>query len=45
MKYMTFNSLCSDAGLANLLTFYGVDTLKCPIYYFGITDLAMYRDK
>ena len=26
MKYMTFNSSCSYAGLANLLSFYGVDT-------------------
>lgn len=26
MKYMTFNSACSYAGLANLLLFYGVDT-------------------
>ena len=26
MKYMTFNSSCSFAGLANLLSFYGVDT-------------------
>lgn len=26
MKYMTFNSSCSYAGLANLLAFYGVDT-------------------
>ena len=26
MKYMTFNSSCSFAGLANLLAFYGVDT-------------------
>jgi len=26
MKYMTFNSSCSYSGLANLLSFYGVDT-------------------
>lgn len=26
MKYMTFNSSCSYAGLANLLSFYGIDT-------------------
>lgn len=26
MKYMTFNSSCSYAGLANLLTSYGIDT-------------------
>ena len=26
MKYMTFNSSCSFAGLANLLSFYGMDT-------------------
>lgn len=26
MKYMTFHSSCSYAGLANLLSFYGVDT-------------------
>lgn len=26
MKYMTFNSSCSYAGLANLLAFFGVDT-------------------
>lgn len=26
MKYMTFNSSCSYAGLANLLSFYGVNT-------------------
>ena len=26
VKYMTFNSSCSYAGLANLLSFYGVDT-------------------
>ena len=26
MKYMTFNSSCSYAGLANLLSYYGVDT-------------------
>ena len=26
MKYMTFNSSCSYAGLANLLDFYGIDT-------------------
>ncbi len=26
MKYMSFNSSCSYAGLANLLSFYGVDT-------------------
>lgn len=26
MKYMTFNSSCSYAGIANLLSFYGVDT-------------------
>lgn len=26
MKYMTFNASCSYAGLANLLSFYGVDT-------------------
>lgn len=26
MKYMTFNSSCAYAGLANLLAFYGVDT-------------------
>ncbi len=26
MKYMTFNSSCSYAGVANLLSFYGVDT-------------------
>ena len=25
MKYMTFNSSCSYAGLANLLSFYGID--------------------
>ena len=26
MKYMTFNSSCSYAGVANLLSFYGIDT-------------------
>lgn len=26
MKYMTFNSSCAYAGLANLLTFCGIDT-------------------
>ncbi len=26
MKYMTFNSSCSYAGLANLLSFFGIDT-------------------
>ncbi len=26
MKYMTFNSSCSYAGIANLLSFYGIDT-------------------
>lgn len=26
MKYMTFNSSCAYAGLANLLAFYGIDT-------------------
>ena len=26
MKYMTFNSSCSYAGIANLLSFYGVET-------------------
>lgn len=26
MKYMTFHSSCSYAGLANLLSFYGIDT-------------------
>lgn len=26
MKYMTFNSSCSYAGLANMLSYYGIDT-------------------
>ena len=26
VKYMTFNSSCSYAGVANLLSFYGIDT-------------------
>jgi len=45
MKYMTFNSSCSYCGLANLLSFYGVDTLDRKIalqmklpYLFAFQD-------
>ncbi len=45
MKYMTFNSSCSYAGLANLLSFYGIDTEDRKIavemglpYYFDVED-------
>lgn len=45
MKYMTFNSSCSYAGLANMLSFYGIDTtdrqialdMKLP-YLFAYED-------
>lgn len=45
MKYMTFNSSCSYAGLANMLSFYGIDTTDREIamemrlpYLFGYED-------
>lgn len=45
MKYMTFNSSCAYAGLANLLSFYGVETEDRKIalqmglpYFFDFTN-------
>lgn len=45
MKYMTFNSSCSYAGLANLLSLYGVETSDRKIaidmglpYFFDFKD-------
>lgn len=45
MKYMTFNSSCSYAGLANLLSFYGVDTEDRKIALeMGLPFLIEYED-
>ena len=45
MKYMTFNSSCSYAGLANLLSFYGVDTEDREIaLQMGLPFLFDYMD-
>ena len=46
MKYMTFNSSCSYAGLANLLSFYGVDIEDREIaLQMGLPFLFDYMDK
>lgn len=45
MKYMTFNSSCSYAGLANLVSFYGVDTEDREIALkIGLPFLFAYED-
>lgn len=45
MKYMTFNSSCSYAGIANLLSFYGVDTEDRTIALaMGLPFLFDYED-
>ena len=45
MKYMTFNSSCSYAGLANLLSCYGVDTEDRTIALkMGLPYLFAYED-
>lgn len=45
MKYMTFNSSCSYAGLANLVSFYGVDTEDREIALkMGLPFLFAYED-
>lgn len=45
MKYMTFNSSCSYAGLANLLEFYGFDTTDRTIALeMGLPYLLDYED-
>lgn len=45
MKYMTFNSSCSYAGLANLVSFYGVDTEDRKIALkIGLPFLFAYED-
>lgn len=45
MKYMTFNSSCSYAGLANLLTSYGIDTEDRIIaLQMGLPYLFAYED-
>ncbi|MBD5527956.1 MAG: hypothetical protein HDR02_06025 [Lachnospiraceae bacterium] len=45
MKYMTFNSSCSYAGLANLLSFYGIDTEDRKIALeMGLPFLFNYED-
>ncbi len=45
MKYMTFNSSCSYAGIANLLSFYGIDTEDRTIALeMGLPFLFDYED-
>lgn len=45
MKYMTFNSSCSYAGLANLLSHYGIDTEDRAIaLQMGLPYLFAYED-
>lgn len=45
MKYMTFNSSCSYAGLANLLSFHGIDTEDRVIALkMGLPYLFAYED-
>ena len=45
MKYMTFNSSCSYAGLANLVSFYGVDTEDREIALkMGLPFMFAYED-
>ena len=45
MKYMTFNSSCSYAGVANLLSFYGIDTEDRTIALeMGLPFLFDYED-
>ena len=45
MKYMTFNSSCSYAGLANLLSFYGIDSEDRTIALeMGLPFLFDYED-
>ena len=45
MKYMTFNSSCSYAGVANLLSFYGIDTQDRTIALeMGLPFLFDYED-
>lgn len=45
MKYMTFNSSCSYAGLANLVSFYGVDTEDREIALkIGLPFMFAYED-
>ncbi len=45
MKYMTFNSSCSYAGIANLLSLYGVDTEDRTIALeMGLPFLLDYED-
>ena len=45
MKYMTFNSSCSYAGLANLLSYYGVDEEDRTIAMkMGLPYLFAYED-
>lgn len=45
MKYMTFNSSCSYAGLANMLAFYGIDTTDREIALeMGLPYLLAHED-
>lgn len=45
MKYMTFNSSCSYAGLANLLSYYGIDAEDRTIALkMGLPYLFAYED-
>lgn len=45
MKYVTFNSSCSYAGLANMLSFYGIDTTDREIALeMGLPYLLAHED-